>query len=118
MSTAPCCETCACTWKRSATAPDPLGVLSHYKAVVWYTANDFVTREPWQVAGTGTSRLALDEQIDVRHFMNEGGKLLFTGRNGWVQQTSTSTGLNTYSPAASSAARSSRGHWPPSPRCS
>ena len=29
--------------------------------------------------------------------MNEGGKVLFTGRNGWVQQTSTSTGLNTYS---------------------
>ena len=29
--------------------------------------------------------------------MNEGGKVVFSGRNGWVQQTSTSTGLNTYS---------------------
>jgi murein tripeptide amidase MpaA len=65
---------------RDRTSPDWLGVLSHYKAVVWYTANDFVTREPWQVAGTGTSRLALDEQIDVRHFMNEGGKLFYTGQ--------------------------------------
>jgi murein tripeptide amidase MpaA len=64
---------------RDRRSPDWLGVLSHYKAVIWYTANDFVTREPYQVAGTGTSRLALDEQIDVRHFMNEGGKLFYTG---------------------------------------
>ena len=28
------------------TAPDNLGVLSHYDAVVWYTGNDVVTREP------------------------------------------------------------------------
>ncbi len=27
-------------------APDALGVLSHYKAVIWYTGNDTVTREP------------------------------------------------------------------------
>ena len=65
---------------RDRRSPDWLGVLSHYKAVVWYTANDFVTREPYQVAGTGTSRLALDEQIDVRDFMNEGGKLFYTGQ--------------------------------------
>jgi hypothetical protein len=65
---------------RDRRSPDWLGVLSHYKTVVWYTANDFVTREPYQVAGTGTSRLALDEQIDVRNFMNEGGKLFYTGQ--------------------------------------
>jgi murein tripeptide amidase MpaA len=65
---------------RDRRSPDWLGVLSHYKVVIWYTANDFVTREPYQVAGTGTSRLALDEQIDVRHFMNEGGKLFYTGQ--------------------------------------
>ena len=28
------------------TAPDNLGVLSHYDAVVWYTGDDVVTREP------------------------------------------------------------------------
>ena len=61
--------------RRDRRSPDWLGVLSHYKVVIWYTANDFVTREPFQVAGTGTSRLALDEPLDVRHFMNEGGKL-------------------------------------------
>ena len=33
----------------------------------------------------------------LRNYMNEGGKVLYTGRNGWVQQTSTGTGLNTYS---------------------
>ena len=36
------------------TAPDNLGVLSHYDAVVWYTGDDVVTREPgW---GPGTRR--------------------------------------------------------------
>ena len=33
-------------------APDALGVLSHYDAVVWYTGNDIVTREPGGPAGT------------------------------------------------------------------
>ena len=31
---------------RGRTAPDHLGVLSHYESVVWYTGNDLVTREP------------------------------------------------------------------------
>ena len=29
---------------RGRTAPDPLGVLSHYKGVIWYTGDDIVTR--------------------------------------------------------------------------
>ena len=33
----------------------------------------------------------------LRNYMNEGGKVVFTGRNGWQQQLGTSTGLNTYS---------------------
>ena len=66
--------------RRDRTSPDALGVLSHYDMVIWYTGDDFVTREPDQVAGTGTSRLALDEQIDVRDYMNEGGKLFYTGQ--------------------------------------
>ena len=32
-------------------------------------------------AGTGTARLAVEEMIDVRHFLNEGGKLFYTGKN-------------------------------------
>ena len=63
---------------RSRTAPDSLGVLSHYDAVVWYTGNDAITREPTQGPGN-VSRLANDEYLEVRAFLNEGGRLLYTG---------------------------------------
>ncbi len=43
-----------------------------------------ITRESDQVPGTA-SRLANDEMLEVRAFMNEGGKLLFTGKNAGVQ---------------------------------
>ena len=36
------------------TAPDDLGVLSHYKAVIWYTGDDIVTREPGWAAGNAS----------------------------------------------------------------
>jgi hypothetical protein len=65
----------------SRTAPDRLGVLSHFKAVVWYTGNDLFVREPGQGPGTGTSKLADDEIVNVRAYLNEGGKLLYTGQN-------------------------------------
>jgi hypothetical protein len=61
------------------TAPSYLGVLSHYKAVVWYTGDDYVTRLPGQQPGTGASRITQLEQLAVRDFLNEGGKLLYTG---------------------------------------
>ena len=64
---------------RGLRAPDPLGVLSHYKAVVWYTGDDYVTREPGQPGGTGAHKLAQDVQMAVRDYLNEGGKLLLTG---------------------------------------
>ena len=66
---------------RTRRRPDWLGVLSHYKAVVWYTGDDYVTRRPGQPGGTGTARFNLDEEIDARDYMNEGGKLFFTGQN-------------------------------------
>jgi hypothetical protein len=66
---------------RGRRAPDPLGVLGHYDAVIWYTGDDYVTREPGQVPGTGSSRLALDEEVAVRDFLNEGGKVFYTGKN-------------------------------------
>jgi hypothetical protein len=66
---------------QNVTSPDALGVLSHYKAVIWYTGDDYVTRRPGQPGGTGTARFNLDEEIDVRDFLNEGGKLFFTGQN-------------------------------------
>ena len=66
---------------RGRTAPDPLGVLSHYKAVIWYTGNDAARPRAGALGQTGTSRLAHDEIVNVRDYLNEGGKLLYTGKN-------------------------------------
>ena len=70
---------------RGRRAPDPLGVLSHYDAVLWDTGDDYLTREPEQVPGTGTSRLAVEEQIAVRDYINEGGKVLYAGKHAGQQ---------------------------------
>jgi Zinc carboxypeptidase/Immune inhibitor A peptidase M6 len=74
---------------QSRTAPTNLGVLSHYKAVVWFTGDDLYVREPGQPGGTGNSKLLDDEIVNVRDFMNEGGKALISGRGalqgGWDQ---------------------------------
>ena len=61
------------------TAPDNLGVLSHYDAVVWYTGDDVVTRELGWGAGNA-SRLAMQELLEVRDFVNQGGRVLYTGQ--------------------------------------
>ncbi len=61
------------------TAPDSLGVLSHYDAIVWYTGNDVITREAGWGPGNA-SRLAMRELFEVRDYLNEGGKLLYTGK--------------------------------------
>ncbi len=65
-------------------APDALGVLGHYDAVIWYTGEDIITREPGMVGGTA-SRLANDEMLEMRAFMNEGGKVLYTGKYAGLQ---------------------------------
>ena len=65
-------------------APDPLGVLSHYQAVIWYTGDDFVMREPGAPGQSGASRAANDMILSVRDFVNEGGKLLHTGQHAEV----------------------------------
>ena len=63
------------------TAPHPLGVLSHYDMVVWEKGDDYVTRRPGQPGQTGQARVAIETQLAVRDFLNEGGKLLFTGQH-------------------------------------
>jgi hypothetical protein len=68
---------------RNRTAPDHLGVLSHYDAVVWYTGDDIVTRPATQGAGNA-DRLALDEMLEFRAYINEGGGVLYTGN--WAGQ--------------------------------
>ncbi len=60
-------------------APDPLGVLSHFDAVIWYTGNDNVTRSP-NVGGVAD--LEAHRTITaVRDFVNEGGRVALTGVN-------------------------------------
>ena len=61
------------------TAPDQLGVLSHYDAVIWYSGNDLVTREQGRGPGN-VARLANDMTLEVRQYLNEGGNLLYTGQ--------------------------------------
>ena len=58
-------------------APDPLGVLSHYDAVIWYTGNDLTTRSPNQ--GGVADLQAHETIISVRDFVNEGGRVALTG---------------------------------------
>jgi hypothetical protein len=60
-------------------AATKLGVLSHYDAVVWYTGDDAITRELGWPAGTA-SRLAMDEMLQAREYLNEGGGVLLTGQ--------------------------------------
>ncbi len=60
-------------------APDHLGVLAHYDAVIWYTGNDFVTRQAGRGPGN-IDRLANDLILEARAYLNEGGKLLYTGQ--------------------------------------
>ncbi len=64
---------------RGLKAPDPLGVLGHYEAVLWFTGDDFVTRHPGQPGGTGAAKVANDTVLAVRDHLNEGGRLLLTG---------------------------------------
>ena len=67
--------------RKAATA---LGVLSHYDAVVWYTGDDVITSEPGWAGGNG-SRLAMDEMLHARDYLNEGGRVLYSGKNAGLQ---------------------------------
>jgi hypothetical protein len=79
-------------------APTGMGVLSHYKAVIWETGDDVIVRGPGQQrpggpasgATTGTEKLFRDEVINARDYMNEGGRLLVAGQQAlvgaWQQQ--------------------------------
>ena len=93
------CPTTRLRWPRTASAPTSttstpaaarrpthLGVSRHYKAVVWYTGDDTVTREPGWGAGNA-SRLAMDELLESATYLNEGGKVLYTGQDAGHQYT-------------------------------
>ncbi|MFI0448654.1 M14 family zinc carboxypeptidase [Actinomadura sp. 6N118] len=65
--------------KNGRKAPHHLGVLSHYKAVVWETGDDIIPRSTGQPGGTA-AKLGFDLELSVRDYVNEGGKLLLTGK--------------------------------------
>jgi Zinc carboxypeptidase/Immune inhibitor A peptidase M6 len=69
---------------RGRKAATFLGVLSHYDAVVWYTGDDVITREPGWGPGNA-SRLAMDEILHAREYLNEGGRILYSGKNAGFQ---------------------------------
>ena len=71
---------------RGRTAPDQLGVLSHYDGVIWYTGDDIVTRTAGRGPGNA-DRLALDEMLEMRAYMDEGGRVLYTGKRAGMQFT-------------------------------
>ena len=82
---------------KGRTAPDALGVLSHYDAAIWYTGDDAVTRTAGRGAGNA-DRLALDETYEFRAFMNEGGKVLYTGDQAGMQYSGATVGTQLYDP--------------------
>jgi murein tripeptide amidase MpaA len=60
-------------------APDHLGVMSHYDAVVWYMGNNFVTRTAGRAAGN-VDRLHNEMTLEMRAYLNEGGRVLLNGQ--------------------------------------
>ena len=68
--------------------PDHLGVLSHFKAAVWYLGDNRLTQDPedelTSFGGEEVPDLSVAEReqyltLNVRDFLNEGGRLLQTG---------------------------------------
>src|SRR5215212_9709899 len=89
---------------RGRIAPDQLGVLSHYKGVIWYTGDDAVTRQAGRGPGNA-DRLALDEMLEMRAFMDEGGRVLYTGKQAGQQFTGAAVGSQFYDPKGEAACR-------------
>ncbi len=68
--------------------PHHLGVLGHFKAAVWYLGDNRLTQDPEDEVidfqGQQVEDIAVAERqqyltMNVRDYLNEGGKLLFTG---------------------------------------
>jgi Zinc carboxypeptidase len=82
---------------RNRTAPDHIGVLGHYDAVIWYTGDDVVTRRAGWGAGNA-DRLAMDEILEFRAYMNEGGRVAYTGSWAGKQYSGAAVGTQLYDP--------------------
>jgi hypothetical protein len=80
-----------------------LGILSHFDAVLYYTGDDFIPQDPTNpnprhlATATATSPSGSTEMaswafkswIALRDYLNEGGKVVFAGRNAHVPFLST-----------------------------
>ena len=54
-------------------------MLSHYDAVLWYTGDDIVTRTAGLGPAATPTASRMDEILEFRAYMNEGGRVLYTG---------------------------------------
>ncbi|MEY2513975.1 MAG: hypothetical protein QOJ89_1333 [bacterium] len=82
-------------------APDAIGVLGHYDAVIWETGDDTVTRNAgW--GGGNASRLAQDLAFETRAYMNEGGRVLLAGKKATYQYSGAAVGSQNYDPQGGS----------------
>jgi hypothetical protein len=61
-------------------APHPLGVLGHYESVVWSTDEE-QRAESLGPLPAGVARLANQEMLAARDYLNNGGRLLYMGRD-------------------------------------
>lgn len=61
-------------------APSQLGVLGHYRAVIWYSGDDVSPLTKGSTNGA-VDRQALDMMLAMRGYLNEGGKILYSGKN-------------------------------------
>ncbi|MDH5521585.1 MAG: immune inhibitor A, partial [Acidimicrobiia bacterium] len=64
-------------------APHPMGVLNHFDGIIWYTGEKLVT--DYQ-GGLNTTFFAHEMNMNIRDFINEGGKVLATGKNHGFQE--------------------------------
>ncbi|MBJ7330296.1 MAG: immune inhibitor A [Solirubrobacteraceae bacterium] len=74
--------------------PHDLGVLSHYKAVLWYLGDNRITQEPedelistpfGELPDIGVAEREQYLTLAVRDFLNEGGKLIHAGETAQYQ---------------------------------
>ena len=82
---------------RTRTAPDHLGVLGHYDGVIWYTGDDVVTRQFGRGPGNA-DRMANDTMLEIREFMNEGGRVAYTGQRAGQQFSGAAVGTQLFDP--------------------
>jgi hypothetical protein len=97
---------------RGRIAPDHIGVLSHYDGVIWYTGNDVVTRRTGWGPGNA-DRLALDEMLEFRAYLNEGGRVLYTGKRAGQQYSEAGVGRQFYDPKGSGPCNPRDPTWDP-----